>query len=78
MKYDILRGSEAKAAKEQEKEIFRTIIIARTEGGTMHDGEKFIYELIFKPNNPELRLSSEQILLLLSYYAELLQQIERN
>jgi len=78
MKYDILRDAEAKASKESEREIFRTTIIARTEGGAMNEEGKFIYECIFKPGDPEFRPSPEQIQLMLSYLTELLKQIERN
>jgi len=76
MKYDILKEEESKTVEATTREVFRTTIIARTEGCHMNEEEKFVYELIFKPGKPELRLRTEDIQLLLSYFEEMLKQIE--
>ena len=85
-RYDILREEEAmvkakpqtQEPQPQQEEIFRATIIAHKAGGTMNEEGKFIYELLFKPNSPDLKLRPEDTQTLLSYFEEMLKQIEGN
>jgi hypothetical protein len=63
------------------KDFFTVTIIASTNiGGNMDkqalDERQFLIDLIFKPNEPGLKLRPEETQLLLSYIGEILKEIE--
>jgi hypothetical protein len=86
-KYDLLREAAAVAACQSiaaavaaptnRKEIFTMNITATSEKGVpMNNEQKFLIDLIFKPNESGLRLLPQQSQLLLAYFGEILRELE--
>jgi len=82
-KYDVLREmtatqpKPAPAVKPQREEVFSATFIASKEiGASMDDENKFLIELIFKPNENKLKLRPAETQLLLAHIGEILREIE--
>ena len=84
MKYDALREAaitspplkNTPVLEPQREEVFTITFVATKEKGVPMDNEnKFLIELIFKPNEGKLRLRPQETQLLLAYYAELMKEI---
>ena len=88
-KYDLLRETAAVAAATSQstgaaaadsstrQHLFTMHITATSEKGAPMDNEqKFLIDLIFKPDEPGLKLRPEETQLLLAYFSEILKEIE--
>lgn len=78
-KYDLLREAEitASSAESTLKELFTMHITATSEkGANMNNGQQFLIDLIFKPNEPGLKLRPAETQLLLAYIGEILKEVE--
>jgi len=74
-RYAIL--NEATTAPQKSAPAFTlTVTATPKEGGTMDDGSRFMLQIIFKPNESGLRLRPAETQLLLSYWSEILKEIE--
>ena len=67
--------------KDHSQKLFTVTFSAATEsGGNMNnqslDEQRFIIDLVFKPEEPKLRLRPAETQLLLSYIGEILKEIE--
>ena len=82
-KYDVLREMSTTQPKPvpavtpQREEVFSATFIASKEKGVSMDEEnKFLIELIFKPNENKLKLRPAETQLLLAHIGEILKEIE--
>jgi len=57
-------------------DLFTIVLTAKYEGGQLMEEQKFLIDLIFKPNNQGLKLRPAETQLLLSYISEILKEVE--
>ena len=78
-KYDALRVAAVSAIAVPliQDDVFSMHITATRKGGdSMDEEQKFLIDMIFKPNEKSLKLRPAETQLLLSYFSEILKEVE--
>ena len=78
-KYELLRETAiVTAAVPLKREIIFTmhITVSNEKGAPMNIAQNFLIDLIFKPNEPGLKLRPEETQLLLAHIGEILKEVE--